>query len=429
MIEYDETDPRALTKREIEDVQRFRLRRMIRRVYERSPFYRRIFRERNLTPEDIKEKEDLRKLPFTTKSHLRENAYPYGGEFLTVEFEELVGWHMTSGTTGVPTVGAYTQRDVELWANLVARSLRTAGVTRKDVVANVYGYGLFTGGMGLHLGAQRIGAKVIPWSTGRTEALARALKDFKATVVTGTPSYELVIAEKVREIGLDPEKDLDLRLAIPGAEAMTPEMLQRIERELALTSRGGGAREIYGLTEAIGPGVAQECPHDQHQFMHIWSDHFLVEIVDPDTGEPVGEGDEGELVFTHLTREGMPLIRYRTRDITRLLESDDDIPFPKVAMMKGRTDDVIFYKGVKLYPTAVNEILMKYQEVVEYQIVITREPQKFLLLIEARNPSEELRRKIVSEVKNVTFLTPEVNFVELGTLPRFEGKAKRVVLK
>jgi len=210
---------------------------------------------------------------------------------------------------------------------------------------------------------------------------------------------------------------------------MTPEMLQRIERELALTSRGGGAREIYGLTEAIGPGVAQECPHDQHQFMHIWSDHFLVEIVDPDTGEPVGEGDEGELVFTHLTREGMPLIRYRTRDITRLLESDDDIPFPKVAMMKGRTDDVIFYKGVKLYPTAVNEILMKYQEVVEYQIVITREPQKFLLLIEARNPSEELRRKIVSEVKNVTFLTPEVNFVGLGTLPRFEGKAKRVVLK
>lgn len=210
---------------------------------------------------------------------------------------------------------------------------------------------------------------------------------------------------------------------------MTPEMLRRIEKELGLLSRGGGAREIYGLTEAIGPGVAQECPHDNHEFMHIWTDHFLVEIIDPDTGENVGEGEEGEMVFTHLTREGMPLIRYRTRDITRLVESDDDIPFPKVAIMKGRSDDVIFYKGVKLYPTAINEVLMKMPEVMEYQMVITKDPQKFLLLVETTSPSEDLRRRIVTDIKNVTFVNPEVDFVSPGTLPRFEGKSKRVVLK
>ncbi|AWR99053.1 phenylacetate--CoA ligase family protein [Metallosphaera hakonensis] len=426
---YDETDPRALSKEDIESVQMFRLRRVIRRVYESSPFYRKVFKERNLTPEDIRSKEDLKRIPFTTKGDLREKGYPYGGEFLTVSLEEIVGWHMTSGTTGVPTVGAYTSSDVELWANLVARSLRTAGVTRKDVIANVYGYGLFTGGMGLHLGAQKLGAKVIPWSTGRTEALAKTLKDFRATVITGTPSYELVIAEKVREAGLDPEKDLDLRLAIPGAEAMTPEMLRRIEKEFGLLRKGGGAREIYGLTEAIGPGVAQECPEDNHEFMHIWTDHFLVEIVDPETGENLEEGEEGEMVLTHLTREGMPLLRYRTRDITKLVESDDNIPYPKVAIMKGRSDDVIFYKGVKLYPTAVNEVLMSFPEVMEYQMVITKEPQKFLLLVETTSPSEDLRRKIITDIKNTTFVNPEVDFVSPGTLPRFEGKAKRVVLK
>ncbi|MEM4147114.1 MAG: AMP-binding protein, partial [Metallosphaera sp.] len=337
--------------------------------------------------------------------------------------------HMTSGTTGVPTVGAYTQADIDLWANLVARSLRTAGVTKGDIIANIYGYGLFTGGIGLHLGAQRIGAKVIPWSTGRTEALVKTIKDFRATVITGTPSYELVVAEKMREAGLDPEKDIELRLAIPGAEAMTPEMLRRIEKELGLTKRGGGAREIYGLTEAIGPGVAQECPFDSHDYMHVWTDHFLIEIIDPETGEVLGEGEEGELVITHLTREGMPLLRYRTRDITKLVESEDDIPYPRVSVMKGRSDDVIFYKGVKLYPTAVNEVLMKYSEVSEYQMVVTKEPQKFLLLIETSSPSEDLRKRIINEIKNVTFVSPEVDFVSVGTLPRFEGKAKRVVLK
>ncbi|BCU69629.1 phenylacetate--CoA ligase family protein [Stygiolobus caldivivus] len=427
MISYDETDPKSLNKEEIKEVQNFRFRRMIKRVYERSPYYHKVMKEKGLTPDDLKTPEDLIKMPFTTKDDLRRYAYPYGGDFLTVPLEELVGWHMTSGTTGVPTVGAYTHNDIELWADLVGRSLRTAGVTKGDVVANIYGYGLFTGGIGLHMGIQRVGAKVIPWSTGRTEALAKALKDFKVTVITGTPSYELYVAEKIREAGIDVEKDLNLRIAIPGAEAMTKEMLTKIDKELALTSHGGGAREIYGLTEAIGPGVAQECPFDGHDKLHIWTDHFYVEIIDPETGERVGEGEEGELVLTHLTREGMPLIRYRTRDITRLEESGDDIPFPTIRTIKGRVDDVVFYKGVKVYPTAINEVLMKYPEVKEYQLVFTKEPAKFEILIETDSPSEELRRKIATEVQAVAFVHADIQFV--NGLPRWEGKSKRVVVK
>lgn len=429
MITYDETDPRALTKEEIKAVQQFRFRRMIKRVYEKSPFYHKVIKGKGLTVDDIKTLDDLVKLPFTTKDDLRNYAYPYGGDFLTVPLSEIVGWHMTSGTTGLPTVGAYTTNDIELWANLVGRSLRTAGVTKNDIMANIYGYGLFTGGIGLHIGAQKIGAKVIPWSTGRSEALVKTLKDFKVTVITGTPSFELYISEKIREAGIDPEKDLNLRLAIPGAESMTKQMLSRIERELALTSHGGGAREIYGLTEAIGPGVAQECPYDDHEKMHIWTDHFYVEIIDPNTGERVNEGEEGELVITHLTREGMPLIRYRTRDITKLEESNDDIPFPTISIIKGRVDDVIFYKGVKIYPTAINQVVMKYPEIKEYKIVITREPAKFEVLVESDYPSEDLRRKLITDIQSVTFAKPEIQFVEPNTLPRWEGKSKRVEVK
>lgn len=429
MILYDETDPKALNKDEIKAVQQFRFRRQIKRVYENSPYYHKIMKEKGITPDDIKTPDDLVKLPFTTKDDLRKYAYPYGGDFLTVPLSEIVGWHMTSGTTGLPTVGAYTKSDIEIWANLVARSLRTAGVSKDDIIANIYGYGLFTGGIGLHIGAQRIGAKVIPWSTGRTEALVKTLKDFKVTVITGTPSYELYLAEKIREAGVDPERDLDLRIAIPGAEAMTTEMLHRIEKELGLKSKNGGAREIYGLTEAIGPGVAQECPYDSHERMHIWTDHFYVEIIDPESGERVGEGEEGELVITHLTREGMPLIRYRTRDITKLEESEDEIPYPTISIVKGRVDDVIFYKGVKIYPNAINEVLMKYPEVKEYKIVITKEPAKFEILIETERPSEELRRKLTAEIQGVAFATPEIQFVDLNTLPRWEGKSKRVEVR
>ncbi|MEM0264300.1 MAG: AMP-binding protein, partial [Saccharolobus sp.] len=300
---YDETNPRALNKEEIKEVITFRLRSLIKNVYENSPFYHRIFKDRGLRPEDIRSIEDLTKIPFTTKDDLRKYGYPYGGEFLAVNFENVVGWHMTSGTTGIPTVNAYTQNDIETWTNLVSRCLITAGVTKNDIVMNIYGYGLFTGGIGLHQGIQRIGAKVIPWSTGRTEALAKTLKEFKATVITGTPSYELLVAETLRKLGIDAERDISLRLAIPGAEAMSKEMLERIEEELGLKKRNGKALEIYGLTEGLGPGIAQECPNDNHEWMHIWADHYLVEIIDPETGERVSEGEEGEMVITTLTKE------------------------------------------------------------------------------------------------------------------------------
>ncbi|ACP49935.1 Phenylacetate--CoA ligase [Sulfolobus islandicus Y.N.15.51] len=430
-LTYNEVDPKALTKEEVREVQRFRLRSLIKRVYENSPYYHKLFKERGLTPDDIKAPEDLVKLPFTYKDDLRRHAYPHGGDFLAVPFENLVGWHMTSGTTGIPTVNAYTWSDVEVWSNLVARSLVAAGVTKNDIVMNIYGYGLFTGGIGLHQGIQRIGAKVMPWSTGRTEALARALKDFKTTVITGTPSYELLVAETLRKLNIDAEKELQLRLAIPGAEAMTKEMLERIEDELSLKTRGGRALEIYGLTEALGPGVAQECPDDNHEWLHIWTDHYLVEIIDPETGERVSEDKEGEMVITTLSKEAMPLIRYRTRDITSLIESDDEIPFPKIRMLKGRLDDVIFYKGVKLFPTAIANVLMSYEEVKEFQIVVdkTNRENRLIIKVETEKPSEKLVEKLIEEIRTVAFVTPEVEFVSLGTLPRFEGKSKRVVIK
>ncbi|AWR95759.1 phenylacetate--CoA ligase family protein [Acidianus brierleyi] len=428
MIAYDETDPKSLNLDEIKEVQVYRLRQVVKRAYENSRYYRKIFKEKGITPEDIRSPQDLTRLPFTTKDSLRENAYPHGGDFLAVPFDEIVGWHMTSGTTGIPTVNAYTRKDIETWSQLVARCLRAAGVNKNDIVMNIYGYGLFTGGIGLHQGIQRLGAKVIPWSVGRTEALVKALKDFEATVITGTPSYELLIAETMKKLNVDPDS-LKLRLAIPGAEAMNNETLERIEEEFMLKNKGGGAREIYGLTEALGPGVAQECPYDNHYWMHIWTDHYLVEIIDPDTGEVLDNGEEGEMVITTLTKEGMPLIRYRTRDITSMIESDDEIPYPKIKIIKGRVDDVIFYKGVKLYPNAISSVIMGHPEIYEFQIVIDRRERnhRLLLRIEVDQPSDTIKKKLIEEIRTVSFVTPEIEFVKIGTLPRFEGKSKRVI--
>lgn len=425
--DYDQLDPKALKREEIKEIQWFKLRRLLKRVYESVPFYRKLFKSKGLTPEDIKSPEDFaKKVPFTTKDDLRNFAYPYGGEFLAVDFDELVGWHMTSGTTGVPTVGAYTRNDMELWANLVGRCLRTAGVTHKDIVANIYGYGLFTGGIGLHIGIQRIGAKVIPWGVGRTEALIKALKDFKATVITGTPSYELYIVETIKKLGIDPERELYLRLAIPGAEPMTPEALNKIEEGLGLKKRGGGARIIYGLTEGIGPGVAQECPYDNHEWLHIWEDHFYVEIIDPVSGEVVGEGEEGELVLTTLSKDAMPVIRYRTRDITAMIKSDDEIPHSKIKRIKGRLDDVIFYKGVKIYPMAIEAVLMRFP-IREYQIIVDKIEGKLVVKIEAEGQVD--KSKIEEGIAEVAFVRPEVEIVPIGTLPRWEGKSKRVIIR
>jgi len=428
---YDETQPNALTRVEVLEAQELRLKHLLKKAYECSPYYHRVFDQLKLKPDDIRSPKEFTRIPFTTKEELRRYGYPYGGDFLAEPFEQLVGWHMTSGTTGTPVVNPYTRSDVEVWTNLVARCLRCAGVTHRDIVMNVYGYGLFTGGLGLHQGVQRVGAKVIPWGTGRTEALVSRLKEFGATVITGTPSYELLIAETMRKLGVDPERDLKLRIAIPGAESMSRLMLERIDVELGLRLREGGAREIYGFTEALGPGVAQECPSDSHEWMHIWADHFLVEVVDPESGERLSDGEEGELVVTTLTKDAMPLLRYRTRDITILAESDDDIPHPKIRMIMGRIDDVVFYKGAKIYPSAINQVLMGHPEVLEYKVIVDRSPlsPSFTVIVETREPSEELRRKLTEEISGVTFARPRIEFSQPNTLPRFEGKSKRVIVK
>jgi phenylacetate-CoA ligase len=424
----------AIEKMKLSDLKKLQLKRLratLRRVYENSPFYRRRFREAGVTPDDLKTLDDLRKFPFTTKDDLRNHGYPYGGEFLTVPLEELVGWHMTSGTTGKPTVGPYTKQDIETWTNLVARCLVAAGVTKRDILLNIYGYGLFTGGIGLHYGAMAVGAKVIPWGVGRTEALMDVLYEWKPTVMTGTPSYQFYILEQITKRGLDPKKTY-LRITIPGAEYMSFDLLKRIDEGFALKEKGGGPRQIYGSTELIGPGAGQATQCTEYMGFHMWTDHFYIEVVDPKTGEPVGEEGEGELVITHLTREAMPLVRYRQRDIVKVQYVSTDCgrdAFPLVQVM-GRVDDVIFYKGAKLYPTAIQSALMKIPEVLEYQVIVDKRgaEHKFIIKVEALSQNPQLAESIADAVEAVAFARPHVEIVPPNTLPRWEGKSKRIMV-
>lgn len=433
-VRYWEPQVETAPKKVIERLQLKRLKHMIDYVYWKSPFYGRRFREMGLHPSDVNSLDDIRKFPFTTKDDLRRHGYPYGGEFLCVPKEEVVCWHMSSGTTGVPILGGYTRHDYDVWMNLVARCYVTAGVGPGDVVMNLYGYGLFTGGLGLHESAFLVGATVIPWGTGRTQALIKSLIDFKATVMTGTPSYQYYIASLVKEMGIDVERDLHLRVTMPGAEMWTEEMRRRIEEWLGLKAKGGGARDIYGATELCGPGAGQECVYEKG--FHFWIDHFLLEIIDPKTGEPVEPGEEGEMVFTSLVREATPLVRYRLGDITVL---DDEpcecgrVAFPRCRRIRARTDDVIHYKGVKIMPSAIQEIILRHKEILEYQVVIDKSklPYEFVVKLEvpATQRSSTLVERVLSEFKNSLFIEPKIEIVEPGSLPRFEGKSKRVIVK
>ena len=423
----------CISRNELETVQLGRLKYIVKYVSKYSPFYRRKFREAGVTPSDLKRLDDLERFPFTTKEDLRKYSYPYGGELLCVPREKIVCWHMTSGTTGKPTVGPYTYRDYELWMNIMARSYVTAGVGPGDIIMNIYGYGLFTGGMGFHQSAHLVGATVIPWSVGRTEALIETLRDFKATVLTGTPSYQYYISEIARRIGLDPEKDLSLRVSIPGAEMWTQELRGRIESGLALKSHGGGARNVYGATELCGPGPGQECVFESG--FHFWTDHWYLEIVDPKSNEPISAGREGEMVITTLTREGMPLIRYRMGDITIIDEnpcSCGRVAYPRCQWIRGRVDDVIHIKGTKVWPSVVQEALLDYPMIQEYQIVVdrTRPVHDLVVKIElADNSDPDLRGRIQASLHRRLFIQPNVEIVKLGSLPRFEGKSKRVIVK
>ena len=424
----------TMERSELEKLQAKRLHDIVAWVYARVPFYQKKFKEAGITPDDIQTLDDLKRLPFTTKQDLRDE-YPFG--IFAIPLEEVVRIHASSGTTGKPTVGGYSRKDLELWAEVMARTVSSCGVTSKDVAHNAYGYGLFTGGLGFHLGFETVGATVVPISGGLTKRQLMLMEDFGATVLTCTPSYSLVLAEEAEEMGIDFKSRMKVRVGIFGAEPWTEEMRQQIEERLGLE-----AYDIYGLTEIIGPGVSVECEH--HNGLHIYEDHFLPEIIDPDTGEQLPYGEEGELVFTTLTKEAMPVIRYRTRDRTVLHPEKCPCGRTMVRMEKvrGRTDDMLIVRGVNVFPSLVEKVLLSIEGLEpHYQIMVDRpkdQLDKLEIWVEASSryfqpvdvqAIEELRKKTESEMAEALGIHAEVKLMGPHSIERSLGKAKRVVDK
>ena len=430
---YLDRSVERIPRRELARLQRRRLKFILNYVYERSPYYKRTFKAAKVAPSDFRDLVDIRKFPFTTKDDLRNYSYPYGGDFLCVPMGRLIGWHMTSGTTGRPTVGPYTLRDHETWMKVMARTLVTAGVRPGDILLNIYGYGLFTGGLGFHQSCRLVGASILPWSVGRTEPMVEAIRDFRPTVMTGTPSYQLYVLETLRKNGVEP-KETSIRVTIPGAEVWSEEMRQRIEKGYGLKAKGGGARNVYGATELLGPGSGQEC--EQENGFHFWTDHFFLEVLDPETGEPVEPGEEGEMVVTTMTKEAMPLVRYRMRDLTVLDVGDcacGRSAYPRCRWITGRVDDVIHYRGTKIWPSAIQQAMFRFPQVNDYLVEVDRSGDKgFRISVEmnAASDTPELRQRIEKELsRTLIFISPKVAFVKEGTLPRYEGKSKRIILR
>lgn len=418
-----------LNRKQYEELQLERLKRTVERVYESVPFYRKKFDEIGVKPHHIKTLKDIRLLPFTTKDDLREN-YPYG--LFTVPLSKIVRIHASSGTTGKPTVVGYTKHDMEVWTEVVARIVTAAGVREHDIAQIAFGYGLFTGAFGLHQGLERVGATVIPISSGNTEKQLMVMQDFGSTVLVCTPSYALYMDEVANELGIDKSK-IKLRLGLFGAEASTVEMRREIEKKWGLF-----ATENYGLSEIIGPGVSGECEY--REGLHINEDHFYPEIINPDTGEVLEEGETGELVLTTITKEGMPLIRYRTRDITSLIYEPCKCGRTNVRMtsVKGRTDDMLIIRGVNVFPSQIESVLMGIEGIgPHYQLVITKKGYLDDLevhvelvdgkLLERYAELEKLENKIKHRIFTVLGLNVKVKLVEPKTLERTTGKAKRVI--
>ncbi len=407
-----------------------RLKDLVERVYIQSPFYRKHFIEHGVRPDDIKTLEDLRRLPFTVKDDLREN-YPF--ELFSVPVKDVVRIHCSSGTTGKPVVSGYTHNDMETWTELMARTFTLAGVTYRDVVHNAFGYGLFTGGLGHDMGARKIGAAVVPMSGGVNNRQIMLMEDFGATVLTCTPSYALVLAETAAKMGVDIKSRLKLRVALFGAEPSTEEMREHIEEKLHLE-----AYETFGMGEIMGPGISVECAY--HNGMHMQDDHFLPEIIDPDTGEPLPPGEQGELVITTLTKEAMPLIRYRTRDITRL--NTEPCPCGRTAIrhfkLAGRTDDMMVIKGVNVFPSQVEAVLLRHSELApQYVLVVERvnNLDRLEIQVEAsdefynqgRDNIEQFTKKLHHEMQQMLYISSKITIVPPRAIQRSEGKAKRVI--
>ena len=420
-----ETAPRE----EIAALQCYRLIRMVRRVYENVPFYRKKLDEMGIQPGDIRTLDDLRRLPFTYKQDLRDN-YPYG--LFAVPQAQLARIHASSGTTGKQTVVGYTHNDLKIWGEITARALSAAGVTAEDFVHISYGYGLFTGGLGLHEGATTLGASVIPVSTGNTKRQIQIMQDFGSNCLCCTPSYAMHIAETMQQMGVDPSS-LKLRAGIFGAEPWTEAMRLRIEEMMHIR-----AYDIYGMSELMGPGVAYEC--SAQDGMHINEDHFIVDVIDPETGEPVPDGEKGELVFTCISKEALPLIRYRTRDISVVTREKCSCgrTFLRMKKPQGRTDDMLIIRGVNVFPSQVESVLLGFDFVTpNYQITVSREGALDSVSIDVEMAEgvafdtvrevESRARMLRSAIEQVLNIAATVRLVPPGTLERSEGKAKRVI--
>lgn len=420
-----ETLPRAA----LEALQLKRLQGVLERVYRNVPFYKKTFDIAGVGPDKVKSLDDLQLLPFTVKQDMRD-SYPYG--LFAAPMEEIVRIHASSGTTGKPTVVGYTRHDIDIWSDLMARSFVTAGVHKGDIIHNAYGYGLFTGGLGAHYGAERLGASVIPISGGNTKRQIMIMQDFGSTVLTCTPSYSLYLAEEAQAEGLDMRTG-KLRVGIFGAEPWSEEMRTGIEANLGLH-----AIDIYGLSEIMGPGVAIECI-EAKQGLHIWEDHFIPEIIDPETGRCLPDGEKGELVITTITKQGIPLIRYRTRDITSITREPCICgrTHARIARMSGRSDDMLIIRGVNVFPSQIESILVRVEGVEpHYLLIVDRKDNLDTLEVQVEvnegifsdeiKVLQALAKQIEKEIKDMLGVTCTVKLVEPRTIQRSEGKAQRV---
>lgn len=429
MANYFNEEFETLPRAALEALQLKRLQATVARVYQNVPFYRQAFDAAGIKPEDIRSLADLPRLPFTTKQDMR-NSYPY--QLFATPMDEIVRIHASSGTTGKPTVVGYTGRDIDTWSELMARSFVAAGACKGDIIHNAYGYGLFTGGLGAHYGAERLGASVIPISGGNTRRQLMILQDFGSTVLTCTPSYSLYLAEEAAAEGID-IKNSKLRVGIFGAEPWSEAMRGEIESALGLD-----AIDIYGLSEIMGPGVAIECIEEKHG-LHIWEDHFIPEIINPETGEPVAEGEPGELVITTITKQGIPLIRYRTRDITSLSFRGCSCgrTHARIARMSGRSDDMLIIRGVNVFPSQIESILVGMDGLEpHYLLIVDRKDNLDTLEVQVEvgeqlfsdeiKVLQSLSRRIEKEIKDMLGITCTVKLVEPKSIQRSEGKAQRV---
>lgn len=420
------------SKEQLKELQSQRLFETVERVYSLTPFYKKKFEERGITPSDIKTIDDISKLPFTRKQDLRDN-YPFG--LFTVPMNQVARVHSSSGTTGKPTVVGYTKKDMEVWDEVMARVYSMAGTTQNDIVHNAYGYGLFTGGLGLHNGAEKVGATVIPSSGGFTDRQVMLLKDFGATILASTPSFALHMAEAAKKEGIDFKKDLKLRVGIFGAEPTSKGLKEEVSKVWGIDYH-----EIYGLSEIIGPGVSCSCKHSE--LLHVFEDHFYPEIIDPQSGKVLKDGQKGELVITSLTKQALPIIRYRTGDITSLTRTPCKCGRTMVRMesVLGRADDMMIINGVNVYPSQVEHVISETEGVtLNYQIVINKKGHldQLDILVEVSDnimmdsigQMENLRKSIHHNLQNNLYIKANVKLVEPRSIERSVGKAVRIVDK